>query len=189
MPVLRKEKGMNKEELSLYNLSETIAKIIDEGLVYDEESGEVYFDESDLEGLQETLDKKMENLVNYITYLEDELIKKKHRKEAFDKKVKFTERKIERLKNYLQLVMSQNNIEKKKLGDHNISFYKSTKLMLDDKKEELMYTFLEKNDKYKNCYKVETTKKVDKNELKKLLKAGEEIPGVSLVEGKSVVIR
>ena len=61
--------------------------------------------------------------------------------------------------------------------------------MLDDKKEELMYTFLEKNDKYKNCYKVETTKKVDKNELKKLLKAGEEIPGVSLVEGKSVVIR
>ena len=45
---------------SLYSIASNMTELIEKGIVFDEDTGEVFFDESDMDGLAESLEKKLE---------------------------------------------------------------------------------------------------------------------------------
>ena len=53
---------MDIKELSSYGLTSTIFQVIENGFTFDEETGEVFFTQDDLEALQEALDVKFNNM-------------------------------------------------------------------------------------------------------------------------------
>ena len=50
---------MNIDELSGWGISQAIAQVVEDGFVFNEETGEVFFTADDLDKLNEAFDKKI----------------------------------------------------------------------------------------------------------------------------------
>ena len=94
----------------------------------------------------------------------------------------------DRLKNYLLNLMEMNGIEKsKQFGDYNLGVRRSNAVSISDDKE--VIDFLNNNPEYSTALNVKTDVSISKTELKKFLTEGANIPGVSIVTNKNVVIK
>lgn len=174
------------EGMSLYKLDQTIKEVLEKGLTFDYETGEVLFTSDDLDKLETSVDEKVNNIVGYIKNLELESkmyseIKKDY--EGREKKAKST---MDRLKRYLDSYLTSNNIEKKEVMNGIVSYKKSTSTEIFD--EEKLKKYLEKHKDKSDIYtttKVEWSKKNIGDDLKK----GIEIDGARLKENKNLQVK
>lgn len=162
--------------MRLYELSQAMKTVIDGGYVFDEETGEVIFDETNLDQLEMELNDKIEGCGLYIKNLQAEsdaikveMNKLKERKDRLDKQ-------SERMRNYVLKYMR--TLEKLSTPRIAISTMKSSRVEVTDA------------DKLPDDLKRTVTEiKPDKNAIKKRLKNGETVNGAELIESTNLVIK
>jgi hypothetical protein len=178
---------MDIEEMSSWGLTKAIYDVIENGFMYDEETGEVYFTADDLDALNEAFDTKLNNICGFIKSTEAKVDSLKQRKAEVDENIKYYEKRVEKLTEFLKALMLANNIDKKELADYRLGTRKSTSVSIDD--EEAAYTFLEAHPQFKEtCVKTETKTSLIKKGLKEIMDE-QQIPGVSIVENKNITIK
>lgn len=155
------------------NLYEINAAIMDCMQEVDEETGELLNVEM-LDSLLLAKDEKIENIACWIKNLKADAEALKAEKDAFAKRQKAAENKVEQLKQYLRNVLEGEKFSSDKAA---ISFRKSEVVEIDD------WTKLDKDYlKYKDP-------DVDKSAVKKALKSGCILNGVRLVEKQNIQIK
>lgn len=153
--------------MNLYQIDSAILDCVDI------ETGEI-FNEAKFEELSLTRDAKIENICLWIKNLKAEAEALKAEKDAFAQRQKVAENKMESLKNYISTYLEGTPFKTAKVA---VSFRKSESVEIDEgvKIPDQFLKFAEP--------------KVDKTELKKALKAGNIIDGVSIVEKQNIQIR
>ena len=153
--------------MKLYEIDEAIMSCIDE------ETGEI-IDSEKLDKLQMERDKKIENVACWIKDLKAEAEALKAEKQAFAERQKVAENKMESLKKWLAYAL---NGEKFKTVRASVSFRTTDKVEIAD-----IYKLDENYLRYKEP-------EADKDAIKKAIKAGQEVAGVTLVKNTSVIIK
>ena len=153
--------------MKLYEIDETIMSCIDE------ETGEI-IDSEKLDKLQMERDKKIENVACWIKDLKAEAEALKAEKQAFAERQKVAENKMESLKKWLAYAL---NGEKFKTVRASVSFRTTDKVEIAD-----IYKLDENYLRYKEP-------EADKDAIKKAIKAGQKVAGVTLVKNTSMIIK
>lgn len=153
--------------MNLYQIDTEIMKLIDY------ETGEI-LDWDKLDELNAAKEQKIENIALYIKNLTAEAAALKTEKDAFAERQKAAEKRAEGLKRYLTNALKG---EKFKTTKVNISYRKSETLEIADGAE-IPENFL----KYKEP-------EVNKTDLKKAIKDGLLLEGVSIVERQNIQIK
>lgn len=160
--------------MTLYEINENIRQIIETGFSVDEETGEIKFEEKDLEMLAIARDEKVENLGLFIKELNAEAEAIKQEKMNLEKRQRAALKKADRLKDYLEAML---NGDKFKTARLSISYRTSESLEVKDiskvPQEYLRYSDPE----------------VNKTDLKKAIKNGEVIEGVELISKTNIQIK
>lgn len=177
---------MDINEMSGYGISQAIAKIIDEGFICNEETGEIIFQGEDLDALKEALDKKINSICGYIKACENRAEGLKNRKKEIESNQKYYEKKADNLKKYLDMLLKANGQDTgMKTEDYTVSYRKSTKGEIYD--DEALKKYIDSNDEYKDRY-YKITYELKSKELSAEAKTGTNIPGFRLVENKNLQI-
>ena len=153
--------------MTLYELNAEILNAVDT------ETGEI-IDEAKLDALLMERDQKIENIALWIKNLSAEAEALKAEKEAFAKRQKVAENKVESLKKYLTNALQGEKFSTTKV---NISFRSSDVVNITD-----ITRIPEDYLKY-----AEPT--ADKVTIKKMLKDGYQIDGAELVKNQSIQIK
>lgn len=168
--------------MNLYNIDNTIKQIIEQGFVFDEETGEVFFTSDDLEQLEMELDKKLNNIIGYIKDLNIQAANMKAIKDDYAKRQKTYENKAENLKKYLDGFMQSNGKEKVE-SENGIASYRKSK-SVDIYDDVALQKFITENEDYANI-KVEP----NKTAIKEGINNGVIIPGAVIKENKNLSIK
>ena len=152
------------------NLYEIDSAILD---CVDVDTGEI-FDEEKFEELQLTRDAKIENICLWIKNLKAEAEALKAEKDAFAKRQKSVENKMDSLKKYISNYLEGTAFESSKV---KVSFRKSEALEVTD-----IYKIPDEYLKFKEP-------DVDKMAIKQAMKQGKEFEGVELVTNYSMQIK
>lgn len=168
--------------MNLYNIDNTIKQIIEQGFVFDEETGEVFFTSDDLEQLEMELDKKLNNIIGYIKDLNIQAANMKAIKDDYAKRQKTYENKAENLKKYLDGFMQSNGKEKVE-SENGIASYRKSK-SVDIYDDVALQKFITENEDYANI-KVEP----NKTAIKEGISNGVIIPGAVIKENKNLSIK
>lgn len=161
--------------MTLYEIDKTIMEVINNGFAFDEETGEITFDTSNLEALQLERDTKVENIACWIKNLKADIDGLKEEEKALKERRSVKENKIENLEKYLMLALNGEKFETSRVA---ISYRKSQVVEIADGvnlPEE--YT------------RTKTTVEPDKTALKNALKGGAVIEGVELIEKNNITIK
>lgn len=164
--------------MTLYEIDETIRRVIDKGMIVDEETGEISYDYTDLDELKEKLEAKVDNIVAYIKELSAEAEAIKNEEEALKKRRKAKENKTQSLKDYLSAYLTANAMKKYETARASLSFIKSEKVEIVDIEaipEEYM--------------RVKTSREPAKDDIKKAIKGGATISGCQLVSTQSLQVK
>lgn len=153
--------------MTLYEIDSAILDCVDV------ETGEI-FDIDKFEELGLERDAKIENICLWIKNLKSEIEALKTEKDAFAQRQKVAENKMESLKRYISNYLEGTPFESTKV---KVSFRKSESL------EILEGAIIP--DEFLRFKEPE----VNKTELKKALKSGTQIDGVSIVENKNIQIK
>lgn len=162
---------------SLYEINKTIEDVILKGFVVDEETGEIMFDQSDLERLEINFKEKVDNIACFIkdrkalaNAIGDEV-------KALQGRKKVIERQVERLEQYVTDAMNAREMDKVETERSRVSFRKSTSVEIIDE------------EKLDSKYKKEVIEtKIDKKLLATDLKQGE-VEGAKLVINQNIQIK
>lgn len=170
--------------MKLYEITDDIVKLDNMFLeLVDEETGEIKGDTEQIEKLQEQvqymLNNKTENIIKFIKSLEYDNDIRKQEEERLKKLRKRDEKKIDNIKKYVLMNMQKIGTKSIKTSIGNLSIRKSTSTLINEKE-------IEKDSRY---WRVETRDCFDKNEIKKLLQAGEQIKGATLIENENINIK
>ena len=162
--------------MTLYEVSEAIETAFN--LAVDPTTGEVNDEQLYLLDLLEMeRDKKIENIACLIKNYKADAAALKAEKDAFQKRQKQAENKVESLTNYLQSVL---NGEKFSTDRCAISFRKTSKVVLDEG-----YTVFDIDTHYLSM----ADPTLNKVEIKKALDAGVKIEGVHQESGLSMTVK
>lgn len=153
---------------SLYTINAELLNLTDS------ETGEIT-DWSAFEALQLARDEKIENIALYHKNLLAEAAALKAEEKSFAERRKRAENKAYSLKRYLDTALQGQKFNTVKVA---ISYRKSTSVEVDETK--LSANWLRE---------IPATHVVDKVEIAKALKAGEEIDGAKLVENNNIQIK
>jgi hypothetical protein len=164
--------------MNLYQIEEAIYNVLENGFQEDEETGEILFDDSDLEALQMTRLEKWDNTASYIKSLKADIEAMKAEEKNLNARRKTKERQVENLINYLVCSMEAADQKKFETARNKVSARTSKQVEID--LEDLLPA------KFVNT-KIVTTP--SKTEISKALKAGEEVPGAHLVEKLGLIIK
>ena len=160
---------------TLYEISERIRSVIEEGFSFDEETGEV-FDESDLDALRMELSDKLENVALYVKGLEADAKAIREEEKALSERRKSKERKAERLREYMARTMSDNGIPSIETARCRLSFRRSERVeILDESALPVEYW--------------RAVKQPDRQLIREVLKSGRDVPGCDLVEQENLQLR
>ena len=125
-----------------------------------------------LEGIKGEFNEKADNIACMIKNQEAEMLAIKAEKEALDKRMKSKKAQIDSLKHYLSCSMQAIGMERLETPRNAISFRKSTSLYIAD--EEAF------KEQYPDLCITETTVKIPKADVTKLMKEGKELEGAEL---------
>lgn len=183
-----------KENKSLYQLDEMMRQLLEEGVAYNEETGEVFYTYDEIDQLELAIDNKIDSLIGYIKEKEIEAANLKAIKDEYAKRQKQKENRIASLKNYLSSFLSRNNINKKETNNGLVSFRKSVSSEITD--ISALKEYIEKNkleDKYYSYKEPEISKKALADEIKKSKNEDGtynlNIPGFALVEKNNIQVK
>ena len=163
---------------SLYELDQAVLTVLDNGLIFDEETGEILWDEDNFNQLEVERNDKLEAVALYVKSLDADAaaIKAEEKKLADRRSIK--ERKAERLRSYLTFSMQTFGDTKIETPRVALSFRKSESVEITDASY-LPRVF---------C-KIEEKITPDKKAIKQALKAGETINGAELVTRQNLQIK
>lgn len=153
--------------MTIYEIDQAIMNCVDL------ETGEI-IDMEQLDKLQMERDAKIENVACWIKELKAEAEALNAEKQAFAKRQKVAENKMESLKKWLAYAL---NGQAFKATRASVSFRKSQKVEIAD-----IYKLDENYLRYKEP-------EADKTAIKEALKAGKTVAGATLVENTSVIIK
>lgn len=171
--------------MKLYEISDEIKLLEDTYMeAIDEETGEIIAEKwNDIqcreEELRDLFKSKTENIVKYYQNIQSDIAILKSEEERLNKRRKTLEKKMEWLKKYLLDNMIINGYTKLNTPYGNISTRKSNQVHIDTE-------LIPKDERY--C-KTTIVEKYDKNEIKKLIKNGEDIKGVFIEENISINVK
>ena len=169
--------------MKLYEVNQLIAEIFEQ--LVNPETGEVIPDEAllaQLDSLQMTRSGIMEHLAKLVLNTRADIAALKEEEQRLKERRAKCERKAERLMSILDRECAG---EKTDCGVATVCYRKTTKVEVDD--DATAVTWLIDNG-HTQCYKVPAPE-ISKTEVKKLLAAGAEIPGVALVQDYSCSLR
>lgn len=161
---------------SLYELDQAVLTLLDNGLVFDEETGEILWDEDNFNQLEIERNDKLESVALYIKSLEADAAAIRAEERALAERRSIKEKKIERLRGYLSYSMQSFGDTKLETPRVALSFRKSQVVEIED--ESLIP---------QNLMKVKATP--DKTAIKKAIKAGETVEGATLVDRQNLQIK
>lgn len=164
------------EPLTLYHLAEKTRQVIEEGMIVNEETGEIEFDFGDLDKLELMTSEKAEAV---LAVSRENEVKARAVKEEADRLAKLAKaysNKAENLKRYLLscAIVNGGKIDTK-IGTISIRKSKKTVIVDQAKIPEKYLTFKEPVP--------------DKVAIKKAIESGEYVPGAAVVESKNLSIR
>ncbi len=114
--------------MTLYEIEEKLYQQLNEGVAFDEETGEVYTDVD----LQKLLDDKMDDYCLFMKNEQAEIEALKNEKKNLDKRIKAKEKKQEYLKNALMEFMQRHDMKKHETSKYVVSTRKSKRLIIDN---------------------------------------------------------
>ena len=162
----------------LYEIDDALEQVIETGYAIDFETGEVLFDESDLDMLQMSLEKKLEGCACVIKEQSAMIDALKAEEQSLKARRAVLERKNERLKAYVGTHMG--NLPKSRLETSRASLS-----LRHGHKVEVFDESLVPNE----FVTVTETRKVSKTELAKAFKAGELVAGAAWIETESLQVK
>ena len=162
--------------MTLYEINNAIQDTLEQAV--DPETGELV-DEALLEQYDKLImdrDQKVENIGLYIKNLEADAAAIKAEAKNLTARAKAAENKAEHLRNYLQFCLNGQKFQSPRLS---VSFRRSQKVEVDQNR---LFEIPEDYLRYKDP-------EVDKKRVSEALKAGEDIPGCTLVDSVSMIIK
>lgn len=114
--------------MTLYEIEEKLYQRLNEGIAFDDETGEVY---TQLD-LQKLLDEKMDDYCLFMKNEQAEIEALKNEKKSLDKRIKAKEKKQEYLKNALMEFMKRHDMKKHETSKYVVSTRKSKRLIIDN---------------------------------------------------------
>lgn len=169
--------------MKLYEVNQAIEDIF--GLLVDPETGEVIPDESlmaQLESLQMERSRILEYLAKLVLNTRSQVSGLKEEEKRLKERRTMLERKDERL---MSILDRECHGEKTDCGVATVCYRKTTKVDVSDNATAISWLM---ENGHPQCYKVPAPE-ISKTEVKKLLTAGTEVPGVTLVQDYSCSLR
>lgn len=163
---------------TLYELDKAIEQVIEHGFSWDDETGEVLFDESDLESLQVALSDKLEACGIWIKDKKALADAIKAEEKALSDRRKSIEKRIERMDVYVLRCLLKTPKQSVETPMVSLKTRKSTRTIIDDEAE-IPEEFTEQV----------VTVKVNKADIGKALKAGKEVPGAHLETSQNLQVK
>lgn len=164
---------------TLYEIDYNLYQLLENEMVVDEETGEILFEESDIDNLLLSRDQKLENTACYIKNLMSDIDQIKVEEKSLKERRQIKEKKVERLKSYLansMLLFGDKKFETPRVA---LSFRKSKQVEIEPN------THLPQE-----YIKVKVEENPDKTKLKDaILKQGLEIDGVKVVEKENLQLK
>ena len=164
---------------ALYEIDKALYQLLEYDMAVDEETGEILFEESDIDNLLLSRDEKIENTACYIKNLLSDIDQIKAEEKSLKERRQAKEKKVERLKDYISHSMLTFGDKKFESPRVSLSFRKSNQvdIELGTKLPEEYVTI-----------KVEETP--NKNKLKDaILKQGLQIDGVRVIEKQNLQLK
>lgn len=162
--------------MTLYEIDNAIREVLESAA--DPETGELV-DEALLEQYDKLImdrDQKVENIGLFIKNLEADAAAIKAEAKNLTARAKAAENKAEHLRNYLQFCLDGQKFQSPRLS---VSFRRSQKVEVDQNR---LFEIPDDYLRYKDP-------EVDKKRVSEALRAGEDIPGCTLVESVSMIIK
>ena len=164
--------------MNIYEINKAIEDILEDGFSVDEETGEILFDESDLNALNAEISEKIENVACYIKNLTADISALKEEERNLNTRRKQKERKIDSLKGYINYAMELSGRKSLESPRCKVSFRKSSSVEVPD------INALDKD------YVTETIEiKPNKVASKEALKEGKTVEGAEIVERQNLLIK
>lgn len=159
--------------MSIYDIEQEILNLVDP------ETGEIA-DYDALDALNMARDEKIENIAMWIKNLNAEAKAIRDEEKSLAERRKVSENKAESLQMYLDRTLCGEKFSTAKVS---VSYRKSTAVEIED--EAFFIAHADQNEPYI----VQQAPKIDRTELKNVLKAGTEIEGAKLVERNNMQIK
>ena len=164
--------------MNIYEINKAIEDILEDGFSVDEETGEILFDESDLNALDAEISEKIENVACYIKNLTADISALKEEERNLNARRKQKERKIDSLKGYINYAMELSGRKSLESPRCKVSFRKSSSVEVPD------INALDKD------YITKTIEiKPNKVAIKEALKEGKTVEGAEIVERQNLQIK
>ena len=163
--------------MKLYEIDRRIEAAMEAGMTVNEETGEVTFDETELESLRIEKQQTIESVALYIKSLLALAGDLKEEADALTERRKQYERTAERLKEYIGHSLEYDGMDKFETAKCKISFRKSAAVPVD--LDSLPEQYIREK----------ITREADKIAISKAIKAGENVPGACLEEKRSVIVK
>lgn len=163
---------------SLYELDQAVLTVLDNGLIFDEETGEILWDEDNFNQLEMERNDKLESVALYIKSLDADAAAIKAEEKALAERRSIKEKKADRLRGYLAFSMQSFGDTKLETPRVALSFRKSEHVEIED--ENLIPL---------DFCRQKVTVTPDKTAIKKAIKNGETVNGATLVERQNLQIK
>ena len=164
--------------MNIYEINNNIQQVLENGFVMDQETGEILFDEENLDELEAQFDEKIDSVACYIKDLDALNNAIKEEKKALDERKAVNEKKIEYLKKYISNALKFRDMKKFESAKNKITFRKSTSVEITNAEDIASKYIVEKV-----CYAP------DKKKITEDLKAGVDVKGCTLVTKNNVVVK
>jgi len=162
---------------SLYELDQAVLAVLEDGLVFNEETGEIIFDEENFAELEMERNNKLESVAIYIKSLDADAAAIRAEEKALASRRSVKERKADRLREYVSRSMQTFGDKKIETPRVALSFRKSQAVEIWDA------------DEIPTIYPKQAAPTPDKAAIKKALRNGESISGASLAERQVLQIK
>lgn len=161
---------------TLYNISSALLQVIEQSIIFDEETGEVYFDESDTDALTVQLVDKLEAVQVVSSQKRDRAAYLKAEAKRLTNAAKALEKTADSLDSYA--VKCVEPFGKLETDHYTIGTRKTDAVQVLDE-EAVPSEYLTRKE----------TVSVNKQAVKAALKAGESVPGCALVKNVHLTVR
>lgn len=161
--------------MSLFKLSEQYNALLQK--INDDPELDPQLVEDTIASIKESMDDKYDNIWTFIKDLEAQVDQRKQYVQEKQKEIKSYETKIDSLKHYALQEMNATNRTKIKTEHYTLSIRHGHKVKINDEAA-LPKMFL-----------VEQAPKINKKEITKAFKNGQEVPGAEYVESESLLGR
>jgi hypothetical protein len=164
--------------MTLYELDQAILAVLEAGFKENPETGEIIFDQEDLEELQADREQKWDNIACFIKDQQALAESIRNEEQALARRRKKLETKTEYLKNYLLSSMQAADTKKVETARNALSIRKSKSVKV-----------LNEDEIPQQFWKTKTATILSKTDIAKAIKEGQNVPGAILQEQASLTVK